>query len=419
MRVLDRSPSPSPAGNCRFVVALLGARMHYAVPRILNEAGCLERLFTDSCAIKGLSQYLAVLPRCLQPSPIRRLLARVPTGIPASRIACFEWLGWQYAVKRARVPQGAGMTPVFLWANRAFGDLVCRSDWGQASAVFTFNTAGLEILRLARSRGHRAVMEQTIAPAVIEEKLLAEERKAFPGWENETQDRFLDALHKREETEWQLADTIVCGSDFVKDSIGACGGPVQRCVTVSYGVDSPPAAAERECHGGKLRVLMCGTVCLRKGVPYLVEAARALKGRAEFRIAGPLSVAAEIHREIERHVVLLGAVPRSQMAEHYQWADVFVLPSICEGSATVVYEALGHGLPVVTTPNAGSVVRDGVEGFVVPIRDVAAIIGSLERLSSDPQLRLEMSKRARQRSLEFTVERYQARLLQALAPQVS
>ena len=82
------------------------------------------------------------------------------------------------------------------------------------------------------------------------------------------------------------------------------------------------------------------------------------------------------------------------MAKHYQWADVFVLPSICEGSATVIYEAIGYGLPVVTTPNAGSVVRDGVEGFVVPIRDVAAIIQSLDRLSSDPQLRLEMSHRA-------------------------
>ncbi len=224
------------------------------------------------------------------------------------------------------------------------------------------------------------------------ERLLAEERKAFPGWEHEVQDCLLDAWHKREEEEWQLANTIVCGSDFVRDSIGACGGPVERCVTVPYGVDTPPAITQRACHGGKLRVLMCGTVCLRKGVPYLVEAAKAMKGRIEFRIAGPSAVVAETHREIERHVALLGAVPRSQMAEHYQWADVFVLPSICEGSATVVYEALGHGLPVVTTPNAGSVVRDGVEGFVVRIRDVAAIIQSLDRLS-DPQLRSEMSQR--------------------------
>jgi glycosyltransferase involved in cell wall biosynthesis len=150
-------------------------------------------------------------------------------------------------------------------------------------------------------------------------------------------------------------------------------------------------------------------------MPYLVEAAKALKGRAEFRIVGPSAVAAGVHREIETHVTLFGPVPRSEIAEHYRWADVFVLPSICEGSATVVYEALGHGLPVVTTPNTGSVVRDGIEGFVVPIRDVAAIVHSLERLIAEPPLRSEMSQRAYQRSLEFTVERYEKRLLQVLA----
>jgi glycosyltransferase involved in cell wall biosynthesis len=402
----------------RFVVALLGARMHYAVPRILNRAGCLERLFTDSCAIKGLSQYLALLPLCLQPAGIRRLLARVPQGIQSNLITSFECFGWQYAMKRARASQGAGMTSAFLWANRTFGDLVCRSDWGQGNAVFTFNTAALEILRLARSRGCRAVMEQTIAPGILEKHLLAEERKAFPGWENDPPGDQLDALFEREREEWQLADVIICGSDFVKNSVEACGGPVERCVTVSYGLNSTPELTRQSRHGGKLRVLMCGTVSLRKGVPYLVEAAKALKRHAEFRIVGPSNITAEIHSEIAKHVALVGAAPRSAMAEHYQWADVFLLPSICEGSATVVYEALAHGLPVVTTPNAGSVVRNGVEGFVVPIRNAEAIIGCLDQLSTNPQLRREMSRRAYGRSAEFTLERYQERLLQTLSLQI-
>ena len=47
-------------------------------------------------------------------------------------------------------------------------------------------------------------------------------------------------------------------------------------------------------------------------------------------------------------------------------ADVFVFPSLFEGSAVVTYEALAAGLPSVVTPSAGSVVRDGVEGFIVP-----------------------------------------------------
>ncbi len=403
------------AANHRYVVALLGARMHYAVPRILQSADCLERLFTDSCANKGLSRSLTWIPRRWQPAGIRRLLARVPTGIPTSRITSFERLGWQYALRRARVSHGAALTAVFLWANHAFAERVCRSDWGAANAVFTYNSAGLEILRLARSRGKRTVMEQTIAPGIIEDRLLAEERRAFPDWENHDPDGLRDEWYLREQEEWQLADTIVCGSDFVKNSIGACGGPVERCVTVPYGVDLPPAAPRQPRREGKLRVLMCGTVGLRKGVPYLVEAAKALKGCAEVRIVGPIALNASVRRQIEEHVALPGSTPRNQMAEHYQWADVFVLPSICEGSATVVYEALGHGLPVVTTPNAGSVVRDGLEGFIVPIRDVAAITRCLDRLSTDAQMWREMSQSAYRRSLEFTVERYQERLLQALS----
>ena len=198
----------------RFLVALLGARMHYAVPRILHEAGRLERLFTDSCAVKGLSRCLAAIPRGLRPHGIRRLLARVPTGIPANRITCFERLGWQYAWKRARAAHGPQLASVFLWANRRFGELVCRSDWGRVGAVFTFNTAGLEVLRSARARGLRTVMEQTIAPRMVEEELLAAERAAFPGWEDERRNPLLDAWCEREAEEWRLADAILCGLRF-------------------------------------------------------------------------------------------------------------------------------------------------------------------------------------------------------------
>ena len=116
----------------------------------------------------------------------------------------------------------------------------------------------------------------------------------------------------------------------------------------------------------------------------------------------------------ESGVEVVGAVPRSQIGEHYSWADVFVLPSICEGSATVCYEALAHGLPVITTPNSGSVVRDGLEGFIVPIRDADAIADRLVRLTRSDGLLDAMSRNARARAMEFTVEKYGERLVKAL-----
>jgi glycosyltransferase involved in cell wall biosynthesis len=101
--------------------------------------------------------------------------------------------------------------------------------------------------------------------------------------------------------------------------------------------------------------------------------------------------------------------------EHYTWADVFLLPTVCEGSATVCYEALAAGLPVVTTPNAGSTVRDGVDGFVVPIRDSETLVERLARLAEDPELLAGMSANALARASEFGLANYGERLMRVLA----
>ncbi|MEJ0001123.1 MAG: glycosyltransferase [Verrucomicrobiota bacterium] len=91
----------------------------------------------------------------------------------------------------------------------------------------------------------------------------------------------------------------------------------------------------------------------------MLEAARRLGSRAQFRMVGAIQVFPEAERALRQHVELTGPVPRAQIAAQYAWADVLLLPSICEGSATVTYEAMAQGVPVVCTPQTGSVVRDG------------------------------------------------------------
>ncbi len=102
------------------------------------------------------------------------------------------------------------------------------------------------------------------------------------------------------------------------------------------------------------------------------------------------------------------------MAREYDWADVFVLPTICEGSATVCYEAMAAGLPVITTPNAGSLVRDGVDGFIVPIRDAEALADKIMAVETDRELLRTMSDNAAQHARDFTWERYAERLIAAV-----
>ena len=407
----------------KLIVAQLGARMNYAVPRILHSAGRLEKLYTDLCAVAGWPRWLRLVPEALRTSGIKRILGRVPQGIPRQNITPFQQLGWHYARQRAKATNASELTRSFLWANQNFAESVCRQDWGAAAGVFTFNNAGLEILKRARERGLTTVMEQTIAPRRIEEQLLAEERRAFPGWEDVVEDRYLEEYCAREEAEWLDADRIVCGSEFVRESVAACGGPRERCVVVPYGIDAPAEAetswlkkismTDNSADEKKrpLRVLTVGAVGLRKGSQYVMQAAQALWGRAQFRMVGGIGVRPGPLAELKSHVEVTGPVSRNELWAHYAWADVFLLPSICEGSATVTYDALACGLPVIATPNTGTVIRDTMEGFIVPIRDPHAIAAKLELLASNHRLLGDLSNRARERSKDFTIAAYGERLL--------
>ncbi len=85
------------------------------------------------------------------------------------------------------------------------------------------------------------------------------------------------------------------------------------------------------------------------------------------------------------------------------------------GSATAVYEALAAGLPVICTENTGSVVRHGLDGYIVPVRDVRETAEILRQLAGNPAMLARMSESARERASEFTVSRYGERLMAALS----
>lgn len=403
-------------GKLTFTVAQLGARRHYAVPAILQSAGLLEHFFTDISAIKGWPKLAKLVPTRLRPQGLWRLIGRVPQGVPADRVTAFNLIGLRYArLLRRRLSEGE-QAAINIWAGTTFCNLVQRRGLGAATGVYVFSSAGLELLRAAKAEGRRTVLEQVIAPRRIEIRLLEREHQEFPNWQvRDGNSSSLDAFCEREEAEWPLADLILCGSEFVRAGIAECNGPAERCVVVPYGVASHAGAITRPAHSGPLRVLTVGAVGLRKGSQYVQLAAARMKGRAQFRMVGPLDIAPKVRAGLSETLDLVGPVPRSQIAEHLAWADVFLLPSLCEGSAAATYEALASGLPVICTPNTGSVVRHGVEGWIVPIRDVDAIVEGIDRLSEDRDLRLVMGQNARQRAQEFDLSSYGRRLVAALS----
>ena len=385
--------------------------MHYAVPRILARAGMLERLYTDLYASSRIQRVLNVVPSRI--ASVARVLGRQAPELPPHLVDSFPAFGLEYALRLRLARNAAASSEAFLWAGARFCELVRKRGLGRATAVYTYNDAALEILVHARSRGMVTVLEQTIAPLAIEAALLDAERAKYPGWEPHSANAaVLERRCLRQQDEWMAADLILCGSHFVVDGIRKAGGSTCRCAIVPYGIDSTAVPRIRAAHS-PLRVLTVGAVGLRKGAPYVLAAAKALGGAAEFKMLGPVAIADSTRAKFEGHVQILGAVPRSEVALQYEWADAFLLPSLCEGSATAIYEALAAGLPVVCTPNCGSVVTDGQDGFIVPPADHEPIVERL-LLCREPGVLESMSAAALETARRFTVDDYALRLLDAL-----
>src|ERR1043166_6837152 len=156
-------------------VALMGARMHYAVPRLFHEHRVLARFYADICATQGWPRLLGCLPVGWLPSGLRRLVARVPTGIPSPLVTAFTSFGLEYQRRRSHVRSPGEMTAVHLWAGETFCRLILEARPPEHTALYCFNSAGLELLREWRRRGRLTMVEQTIAPRRVEERLLRQE----------------------------------------------------------------------------------------------------------------------------------------------------------------------------------------------------------------------------------------------------
>jgi glycosyltransferase involved in cell wall biosynthesis len=351
---------------------------------------------------------------------LRRAGSRVGASIPKEKVTTFTTLGVAYALA-TRLARFVGCLEMSHWLFSSWfaRKVAAAIERERSLAIYGFNTASLEIFQAARRNGVRCILEQTIVPKAIETNLLEREFSRWPEWEDAPIFYFSNRLAQREAEEWKLADLLLCGSEFVIDSLASMGIPREKCLLVPYGYEISKRASPKSQHRRFCRILFAGSVNVRKGVPYLYHALRQLQSssiKIEAKIAGPVLIKPMARRLLAGVAELLGNVPRDRMHELYEWADIFVLPSICEGSATVTYEALAHGVPVITTPNAGSIVRDGIDGFIVPICDVDALADRIGQVASNPELRWWMSANALERAREEgSLHSYGKRLMKAIS----
>lgn len=393
--------------------------MHYAVPTVLATHGHLERYYTDwylpdSGWAGNLRNYLLYSPI----KSMRRIAMRFNANLPENLVKAFPLLGLGYALSLRMSVDEASRERVYARYGRKFGESIINSGFGESAVVYGMNTASLELFQAASVLRKACVLEQSIAPYIIMKRLLHEESQLWLDWEPGNLSHINTQLIERERREWDLSNLILAGSDFVKNSLLTCGISEKKCIVLPYAMDvmAYKTGESEKKDGVRLHVLFLGSVGLRKGIQYLYQALGMIKTTLiDAKAAGMISLSSDAVRRVEQRVQLLGLVPRAETLILWEWADVLVLPSICEGSALVTYEALASGVPVITTPNSGSPVQDGVTGFVVPNRNAEAIAERLEQLARDPDLRREMSINARKYAEEhLSWDAYSMRLISAL-----
>lgn len=291
---------------------------------------------------------------------------------------------------------------LFGWRMRRFerrvAGLVRRL---RPRAVVCYDTCGVGVFDAAHAVGAVCVLDQTTGHLTAAVRAFAEAGVAVP---------VRESAIARSVAEVMAADVILAPSEYVRRTLHDVGVPEERIRIVPYGADVERFSATTHRPSPHFRVLYVGRLSHRKGIQYLVDALPLLEmANLRMILAGPVWRNADWVREHGERLVYHPPVPHHDVHRLYQDADVYVQPSLHEGSSLTVFEAMASGLPVITTPNSGSVVRDGIEGFVVPARDPSAIADRIRVLYEDPVLRERMGRAARERSQEYTWERYRGR----------
>jgi glycosyltransferase involved in cell wall biosynthesis len=200
---------------------------------------------------------------------------------------------------------------------------------------------------------------------------------------------------RREQKAHHESHHIICPSEFVKKTLVERGINSSKVSIIPYGCSTVSTSLREECHRNPnketFNVLFVGQVSLRKGFHYLLEAFKNFNHpQKRLIIAGPvLPVSKEvIARYCLDNVQIVGVCTKEQLHHYYSIADVFVLPSLAEGLALVIGEALSYGLPIIFTEQTGarSLITGNVEGLEVNMRSSADICEALERLASDSSL---------------------------------
>jgi len=310
--------------------------------------------------------------------------------LPINKVRTFPWL---------KGPYMAGWVPARLRREWEFWDRISFDTFVSVTMPDCDIFCGLSgsVLRsgqVAHNRGAYFVCDRGSSHIRFQDQILREEHDLwgipFPGVDKRT---IAD-----EEAEYELADCILVPSNFAYRSFVEMGVAAKKLCLTPYGVDLSRFRAVARPASDTFDALFVGGLSVRKGAGYLFKAYESLQHPAKsLTIVGVVSqeIKPTLAQFVARNtgVRLLGHVPQGDLKAVMSRSHVLILPSIEEGFGLVQAQAMACGCPVIASQNTGAenLFRDAIEGYIVPVRNAAAIAEAMQRLADDPALREALS----------------------------
>ncbi|WP_161494599.1 glycosyltransferase family 4 protein [Caulobacter sp. B11] len=270
--------------------------------------------------------------------------------------------------------------------------------WARDADIYmALSGSGLRTGLSVKRRGGVYICDRGSTHILFQKRILEQEAARFGA----PAPMFSAKKIRRELAEYEAADAITVPSEFVRRSFIAEGVSPDKVHKVPYGSNIDAFFPSGGPPKDSFEVLFVGGISLRKGVPDLFSAFELLRHpRKRLTIVGsPTSETPLITRLAPDGVRFVGHLSSANLKDIMSRSHVMVLPSVEEGLALVMGEALACGCPVVASENTGAtdLFTDGEEGFILRARDADTFADRLQRLADDPNLQGRMARAARMR----------------------
>lgn len=393
-----------------------GSRDHYQVALALQETGRLHRLINEL--------YLPAMPVWMQRLAAliagrERSSSRVHAELPAYRVQ-ISWLALMASLLNRALPS----TRFVRWKDAALGRACGRMATGHHLPVVAYSYYASYVFEQMPANLQKIIFQVHPHPAAVR-RILLEELQHCPASEGslslENELNFPAVTLERLSREALCANHVITPSSFAKQTLVEAGVNSDRIVVVPYGIDSGsfyPKSFDNQNTSYSLRLIFVGSIVQRKGLSYLLEAVRQLRGKqVELVLVGRGArddVLLDTFSDVPFRLVWNAS--REELVQELQEADVFIFPSLVESFAHVILEAMSVGLPVITTTNTAGpdLLEEGRTGFVGPIRDVDFLVRKIRWFLANPSEVSAMGRACQKEAAKRTWSRFRSEIREAL-----